>query len=74
MNYAGKLIIFKISILHIMFINLVDKIFDNFGENWKLLDNKTKERKPIHINQFISIKVNYAVQTMNESTWHEPFW
>ena len=31
MNYAGELIIFKISILHIMFINFVDKIFDNFG-------------------------------------------
>lgn len=31
MIYAGKLIIFKISISHIMFNIFVDKFFDNFG-------------------------------------------
>jgi hypothetical protein len=55
MIYAGKLIICKKSIFPIMSINFVDKIFYNFGEKWKILDNKMKERKIIHIT-----KVNYS--------------
>jgi hypothetical protein len=51
MNSAEIIIILGKFILHIMFVNFDDKFFDNFGEKWKLLDNKMKERKIIHISK-----------------------